>query len=111
MSRFVDSLNAQRVRLGLEVKDVAAELNRRGFVLAYSTVAGWFNGSRGERWKMNELKALCSVLQTSVDAMLGGEVELVEDPLGAAVAREIKALPPAQQQAILAMIVSMKERG
>lgn len=37
MSQFVPNLNAQREALGLEVKDVAAELNRRGFAVAYPT--------------------------------------------------------------------------
>lgn len=45
LSRLVRNLNNQRDRLGLEVKDIAAELNRRGFPVAYPTVAGWLNGN------------------------------------------------------------------
>ena len=111
MSQFIANLNARREHLQMEVKDVAAELNRRGLPLAYSTVAGWFNGNRGGRWKMDELKELCAVLQTDIDTMLAGEAELVEGAIPAAVVRELKSLPAAQQQAILAMIVSMRAHG
>ena len=63
MSKFSDNLTAQRDRLGMSVQAVTAELNRRGMAVAYSTVAGWFNGSRGERWKVDELMALCDRLE------------------------------------------------
>lgn len=92
----------------MEVGDVAAELNRRGFDLAYSTVAGWLNGSRGGRWKVEELYAVLDILQTDLKAMAGNEAELVEDPVPAMTARAMRDLEPAQQQAILAMVQSMR---
>lgn len=94
----------------MTVQDVTAELNRRGIAVAYSTVAGWFNGSRGERWKVDELMALMDVLRTNVQAMQGDEVELVEAPVPAATARAMKDLTPEQQQAVLAMVTSMGNR-
>lgn len=108
MSQFLSNLNARRESLGLEVKEVTAELNRRGFDLAYSTVAGWFNGSRGERWKVEELMALLDVLQTDLLTMAGGDAVLVEEPVPAQTAKEMRGLTPAQQQAILAMVKTMK---
>ncbi len=108
LSRFALNLNARRESLGLEVKDAAAELNRRGFDLAYSSVAGWFNGNRGERWKVKELRALLDILQTDLDAMAGDEASLIEEPVPASIGRESRALTEAQQQAILAMIRSMR---
>lgn len=108
LSRFAINLNARRESLGLEVKDVAAELNRRGFDLAYSSVAGWFNGNRGERWKVKELRALLDILQTDLEAMAGDEATLIEEPVPASIGREAKSLTEAQQQAILAMIRSMR---
>lgn len=107
MSKFSDNLTAQRDKLGMSVQVVTAELNRRGMAVAYSTVAGWFNGSRGERWKVDELIALMDVLRTNVQAMQGDEVELVEAPVPAATARAMKDLTPEQQQAVLAMVTSM----
>lgn len=107
MSQFAFNLNARRDSLGLKVDDVVAELNRRGFDLAYSTVAGWFNGNRGKRWDVDELRALLEVLQTDFNAMSGGEAELVE---GSAVkvelARRLHDMPEAQAQALLALLAA-----
>lgn len=108
MSKFLNNLNAQRDRLQLTVAEVAAELNRRGIPVAYQTVVGWFNGNRGARWKVEELKALLDILQTDLQAMSEGEAELVEDPVPAATAKEMKGLTAEQQQAILAMVRSMR---
>lgn len=107
MSQFASNLTSRRDSLGLTVDHVVAELNRRGHSLAYSTVAGWFNGSRGKRWDVEELKALLDILQTDLQAMTGGEAELVE---GSAVkvelARRLRDLPDAQAQALLALLAT-----
>lgn len=108
MSQFARNLNAQRESLGLEVKDVAAELNRRGFSAAYTTVAGWFNGNRGKRWDVDELEALLDILKTDLKTMAGKDAILIEQKVPALAAREMEQLPEAQQQAILAMIKSMR---
>jgi hypothetical protein len=108
MSKFHDNLNARRDELNLTVADVAAELNRRGIPVAYPTVASWFNGHRGSRWKVEELKALLAILQTDFQAMAGEGAELVEAPVPAATAREMQGLTAEQQQAILLMVRSMK---
>ncbi|WP_313160548.1 hypothetical protein [Stenotrophomonas sp.] len=107
MSQFIANLNARRESLGMDVKEVAAELNRRGFDSAYPTVAGWFNGNRGTRWKVKELKALLDILQTDLNSMAGDEAELVEQPVQAQVVKELRALSEAQQQAVLAMIKAL----
>lgn len=108
LSQFISNLNAQRERLGLEVKDVAAELTRRGSKIAYSTVAGWFNGNRGKRWDVDELEALLDVLKTDLRTMAGKDAVLIEQKVPALAAMEMGELPEAQQQAILAMIRSMR---
>jgi hypothetical protein len=56
---------------------------------------------------MNELKMLADVLQTDVESLLDGEVELVEEPIPAATARAMRGLTIEQQQAVLAMVTSM----
>lgn len=111
MSKISDNLTARRDRLGMTVDDVVASLGTRGIVRAYSTVAGWFNGSRGSRWDMEELKALLDVLQTDLDSMTKGEVELVEEKVPAATAREMRGLSDEQQQLVLAMVRSLKGRN
>lgn len=108
MSRFTDNLNARRNSLGLEIDDVVAAMNRRGFQVAYSTVAGWLNGTRGARWNVEELQGLLSVLKTDLAAM-AGHARLVEAPLIAVAAGEMERLTPAQQQAILATIKAMAD--
>lgn len=107
MKSVAANLTARREALGLSVPDVHAELNRRGFPVAFSTVAGWFNGSRGVR-KMEHLKALCTILQTDLDSLTKDEIEIAEGPVDATVMREIKALTPAQREAVLALIRSMR---
>lgn len=108
MSQFVSNLNAQRESLGLEVKEIAAEMNRRGFTVAYPTVAGWFNGNRGKRWDVEELAALLDILRTDLRSMAGDDAVLVEQKVPALAALEMEHLPEAQQQAILAMIRTMR---
>ena len=108
MSQFTDNLDARRRELRMEIDDVVAAMNRRGFPVVYSTVAGWLNGNRGERWKVEELQGLLSVLKTDLAAM-AGHARLVEAPLIAVAAGEMERLTPAQQQAILATIKAMAD--
>lgn len=107
MSQLSDNLTARREALGLSVPQVHQELNRLGFPVAFSTVAGWFNGSRGVR-KMEHLKALCGVLQTDLNALTGEEIEVAEGPIPASIVRELAELTPLQKEAVLATIRAMK---
>lgn len=111
MSQFKANIRARMEELGLNSTAIHAELNARGYPVAYSTVAGWLNSSRGQRWKVEELYALLDVLKTDLRTMSGDEAELVEDAVPAAVAREMAGLSPAQQQAILATVKAMKGSG
>lgn len=111
MKSFQSNLTKRRDDLGMTVDDVVARLSSRGIMVAYSTVAGWFNGSRGARWKVDELRALLDVLQTDLETMGMGEAELIEEPVPAATAREMRGLTPAQQQVVLAMVRAMRGSG
>lgn len=105
LSQFARNLTNRRESMGLEVKDVAAELTRRGFDVAYPTVAGWFNGSRGVRWKVDELKAVLDILQTDLQAMTDGEIEVVDgSKVKVELARRLRDLPEAQAEALLALL-------
>ncbi len=110
MSKVSVNLSRQRDALGMDVDDVVSALAERGIIRAYSTVAAWFNGTRGSRWDMKELKALLDVLQTDLDSITEGEVELVEEKVQAATARAMRGLTDEQQQAILAMAKAMQAK-
>lgn len=107
MTQLSDNLTVRRESLGLTVPEVHAALNRRGFPVAFSTVAGWFNGSRGVR-KMDHLKALCGVLLTDLNTLAGDEIEVAEGPVDATIVRELRQLPPTQREAVLALIRTMR---
>jgi transcriptional regulator with XRE-family HTH domain len=107
VSQLSDNLTSRRDELGLSGPDVHAALNRMGIDVAYSTVAGWFNGSRGVR-KMDHLKALCAVLQTDLNTMAGDEIEVMEGKVDVAIAREARDLSPSQKELLLALARSLK---
>ena len=109
LSQFKANLNARRISLGLEITDVHQGLLERGFQTAYPTVAGWFNNNRGLRWKVDELMAVLEILQARLEDMKPGEAELVEEPVPAATAREMRKLTPAQQQAVLVMVKTFQQ--
>lgn len=108
MSQLARNLNSRRLHLGLTVPQVHEALARLGHVVAESTVYGWFNGSRSVR-NLEHLRALCTVLETDLNALTEGEIEVVEGPVQAKIAREVADLEPAQQEAVLALIRSMRK--
>ncbi|WP_267086450.1 hypothetical protein [Xanthomonas sacchari] len=57
---------------------------------------------------MDELKALLEILQTDFETISEGEVAMVEGATKATLAREIAQLTPLQQEALLAMVRTMK---
>lgn len=107
LSKLSDNLTNRREQLGLTVPEVHARLVRSGTEVAFSTVAGWFNGSRGVR-SMEHLKALCKVLETDLNSLTGDDVEVAEGPEEVTLAREIRELRPAQREAVLALVRSMR---
>lgn len=107
MSHLSDNLTNRREELGMLVEDVQAAMNRAGFDVAYSTVAGWFNGSRGVR-KMEHLKALVAVLQSDLNTLAGDEVEIAEGRLESTLVRDLRDLTPAQREAVAAIVRTMK---
>ncbi len=107
MSQLSLNLNGRRESLGLTVPQVHAALVLKGIDVAESTVYGWFNGSRGVR-KMENLKALCVVLQTDLNTVISGEIEVTEGPVETTVVREMRGLTPTQREAVLAVVRSMK---
>ena len=93
--------------LDLDVAAVHVRLNRMGHSVAYSTVAGWFNGSRGTR-NVKHIRALCDILETDIATLSGGEAELAELPLDVAITRETRGLNDEQKKALLVMAKAMK---
>lgn len=107
MSQLSDNLTSRRNALGMSVPEVHAALSRLGYDFAFSTVASWFNGNRGVR-KMEHLKALCAVLQTDLNTLGGDEIEIAEGQVEATILRELRNVSPAQREAVLALVRSMK---
>lgn len=101
------NLQARLTALSLTVREVHARLSRMGVDVAYTTVAGWFNGSRGIR-DVEHMKALCTALETDLGQLSGGKAELVEEPLDIAISRESRGLTDAQKQALLLMARTMR---
>lgn len=91
----------------MEVKDVHAALDRLGVGVAYSTVAGWFNGSRGVR-DMQHLRALCDVLQTDMNTLTSGSIAVVEGKVPVQIQRELEGMTPEAQELVLAVIRNMR---
>ena len=110
MTRLSDNLTARRKALNMSVPKVHAAMNRLGFDIAFSTVAGWFNGSRGIR-NMKHMKALCDILQTDLNALTGDEAEVVEGKVEVQIVRELSELDPTQRETILAVIRGMKGKA
>lgn len=107
MSQLSRNLNALRKARGLTVEQVQDALARKGIPVAYSTVAGWFNGNRGVG-SMEHLKALAAILETDMNGLTGDEAEVTEGPLETMVIRDLRALSPEQKEAVLGVIRTMK---
>ena len=111
MSYFTDFINARRKELGLTLTDVQSLLQLKGVDVAYPTVASWFNGERGDRWKPDELLVLLELLQTDLAAAVGNNTSATPDlsgPIYNAVAREAMSLTEQQQAALLSLIKSFR---
>lgn len=77
MRRFHETINLRRIELKLTYEDVLAKLSELAWPPhvdppSLPTVGHWFNGTRRPR-DMEHLKALCDVLQMSIDEAVRGE--------------------------------------
>lgn len=111
MSEFTDRLDARRKELGLSLRDLTSLLQLRGVDVSYETVAFWFRGKRGDRWRPDELVTLLALLQTDLTTMVTGADTTPPDlsgPIYNPVAREVALLPEEQQTALLAFIKSFR---
>lgn len=59
---------------------------------------------------MQHLRELASILQSSIDALTGDDVEVAEGPLPATIVRELEGLSQVQKEAVLATIMAMKSK-
>ena len=109
MSELSDNLTNRKDELELSVPDVKTALELRGVKVAYSTLAAWFNGGRKPR-KMDHLKALCEVLGTSISQMAGEDPEFAQNGFESTLLIESRSLPPAQREAVLALIRTMRPK-
>jgi hypothetical protein len=111
MSDFTDHIDSRRKELGLSVSDVVSLLQLHGVDVVHQTVASWFNGERGDRWKPAELLVLLNLLQTDLSAMVGNGISKSPDlssPIYNATSRELHSLTDLQQVALLSLIKSFR---
>jgi transcriptional regulator with XRE-family HTH domain len=111
MSDFTDRIDSRRKELDLSLADVVSLLQLHGVDVAYQTVASWFNGERGDRWKPSELLILLGLLQTDLAAMAGNGLSELPDlssPIYNATSRELASLTELQQVALLSLIKSFR---
>lgn len=60
---------------------------------------------------MEHLKALCTVLQTDLNTITAGEIEITDDNVEASILRDLRAVSAEQRELVLALVRSMKEAG
>lgn len=56
---------------------------------------------------MDHLRALCAILQTDLNKMVGGEIEVMEGAVDVAIARAARDLTDAQKELLLALARSL----
>ena len=111
MSEFTDRIDSRRRELGLTIADVTSALQLQGVEVAYPTVAAWFNGGRGDRWRPEELFALLELLQTDLAVVIGNGLAATPDlsgPIYNAISRELASLTAQQQAALLSLVKSFQ---
>lgn len=108
MTQLSLNLTALRESKGWTVPQVHAALSRAGVTVAFSTVAGWFNGSR-EVGSMKHLKALCEVLDTDMNTLTGDSIRVAHGKVQVQVQRELEGMTPEQQELVLAIVRSVKQ--
>ena len=109
MTQLSDNLTVLRELKGWTVPQVHLALADAGVEVAFSTVAGWFNGSR-EVGSMKHLKALCKVLDSDMNTLTGDSVVVAEGKVQVQVQRELAGMTPAQQELALAIIRSVRNQ-
>lgn len=57
---------------------------------------------------MEHLKALCVVLETDMNTLTGSSIAVVEGKVPVQIQRELDGMTPEQQEAILALVRTMK---
>ena len=107
MRTLHENLAARRAALGLTIGDVHARLALKGVYLSASAVGHWFTG-RGKPQKMEHLKALCEVLETSISEMAGEDPEFARNGQESVWLHDFRNMTPAQREAVLALVRSMK---
>ena len=113
MMRLDEILNARRTQLGWTYEEVHARLESYAWPPGVQppslpVVGHWFNGRRRPR-KMEHLRALCDVLDLSLDEAIGGTAEpatAVEQQM----LQAMRELDPAAVELLLAMAAKLKGR-
>lgn len=60
---------------------------------------------------MEHLQALCTVLQTDLNTITGGEIVISDNKVEAAILRDLRGVSPEQRELVLALVRSMRNEG
>lgn len=60
---------------------------------------------------MEHLQALCKVLQTDLNTITGGDIEISDNQVEAQILRDLRGVSPEQREIVLALVRSMKSNG
>lgn len=93
----------------MTVEDVVAELEKRGIFRGKEAVAQWFNGIRGKRMDVDDLKALLDVLGTTFEEMYEGGADPEKMNFMRGLVQDIMELTPDNQRVAKRLIHSLRE--
>lgn len=106
-------LNARRKALGLTYEDVHKALNRLAWsgdakAPSLAVVGHWLNGTRRPR-NMDHLRALCAVLDLSIDEATGGQPHTAATASEQLMLEAIRKLDEPSIQLLLAMAQGLRK--
>lgn len=106
------TLNERRKQIGLTYEDVHDRLQRWKWsdtvrAPSLAVVGHWFNGTRRPR-NMEHLRALCGVLDISIDEATGGQPHTAATAIEQALLAEARTLDDESIQLLIAMARRLK---
>lgn len=114
MMRLDEILNARRIEQGLTYEQVHERLERYPWpptakAPSLAVVGHWFNGTRRPR-KMEHLKALCDVLDVSLDEAVSGSPAQAVTAVEQVLLHEFRKLSPRAQENLIALMAALEKK-
>lgn len=110
MRQLNEKLDELRRSLGYTYEQVQGKLEARDVHITAAAVGHWFNGTRKPR-SMKHLQALCAVLESTLAAVVGDEIEIAESAKEQLILKQFRGMSPEQQGAFLALASTLTVRA